>query len=639
MRPLDTRLFLLTMLPLALAAPAIAQESATRRAVDAFGERIGLEQVGLYGEGNVRGFDLQSSGAYRIEGSYFARHSSISDAALGGVSVRVGASGARLDYPSPSGAVDYRLRDTTGPSNWRVTTGLREYESFVIDASRLWVSEDGVLGLSANVIARPDAEWALGTEGSVYELGVVGRYEPSEAMRIRTVLSVARRLYNGDYGIVLDGATLPKPPLQRQNFSPNWAKLDARDITAGAILDGGSGDLAWVVSAFRASFVPERSDYTLLQVGEDGIGTATMFRTPERDFMSDSLEAKLFRTVSTGTLTHRFGAAARWRGTDAATVGGAPVELGPVDLSLRPGYGDPVETSDDGRRVQDRVDQATLSLMYDLAVSEWLTVRMGAHRSRYEKAVTALDGTHAGRREERWLYNASASWRVAPRTTLFASWVTGLEESGVAPARAVNRNEILPPVEAEQKEVGVRVGLGERMNLTGAAFELSKPTTGFRADGSFGHVGQVTHRGIEGSLAGQLRPGTSIVLGGFWLDAEIEGELVRTAVIGPTPAGVSEFRALASLEQELGFAPGWSADAYVTYDAERWVDARNTVKAPGHPWLNLGVRRRWRVADTDLLMRLVASNVFNRTGWWASANEQIWPAAPRAFRATLTATF
>lgn len=125
MRPLDTRLFLLTMLPLAFAAPAIAQESATRRAIDAFGERIGLEQVGLYGEGNVRGFDLQSSGAYRIEGSYFARHSSISDAALGGVSVRVGASGARLDYPSPSGAVDYRLRDTTGPSNWRVTTGLR----------------------------------------------------------------------------------------------------------------------------------------------------------------------------------------------------------------------------------------------------------------------------------------------------------------------------------------------------------------------------------------------------------------------------------------------------------------------------------------------------------------------------------
>ena len=503
----------------------------------------------------------------------------------------------------------------------------------------LLANEDEILGVSANVIVRPDAEWSLGAEGSVYELGLVGRYEPSVALRVRTVLSAARRRYNGDYGVVLTGASLPKPMLQRQNYSPNWAVLDAREITAGAILDGGSGDWSWVASAFRADYAPERTDYTLLQVGEDGTGRATLFRTPERDFVTDSLEAKLFRTVTSGTLTHRFGAAARWRGTDVATVGGARIDLGPIDLQHRPGYGGPVEAHDDGRRVQDRVDQATLSLMYDLAVDDRLTLRLGAHRSRYEKAVTTLDGAQAARREARWLYNASASWRVAPRTTLFASWVTGLEESGVAPTRAVNRNEILPPVEAEQKEVGVRVALGQGLNLTGAAFELSKPTTGFRADGSFGLVGQVTHRGVEGSLAGRLGRGTSIVLGGFWLDAEVEGELVRTGVIGRTPAGVSTFRALASLEQDLSFAPGWSADAYVTYDSERWVDARNTVRAPGHPWVNLGVRRRWRVADTDLSLRVVASNALNRTGWWASANEQIWPVAPRAFRATLTATF
>ncbi len=639
MRILDARLVLLTPLSLALAVPAVAQESATRRAADAFGERVGVEQVGLYSEGNVRGFDLQSSGAYRIDGSYIARHASISDAALSGVSVRVGASGARLDYPSPSGVVDYRLRETSGSSNWRVTTGFRDYGTFVIDVSRLWVSGDGSKGLSANVIARPDAEWGLGMEGSVYELGVVGRYQPSEALRLRTVLSAAQRRYSGDYGVALDGASLPEPALQNQNYSPDWGRFDAREITAGAILDGGSGDWAWAASAFRASFAPKRADYTLLRVGSDGIGTATMFRTPDRDFVSDSLEARLFRTLSAGALTHRFGMAARWRGTDVATIGGARVDLGPVDLSRRPDYGGPVDPHDDGRRILDRVEQATASLMYDLAVGEALTLRLGAHRSRYEKAVTALDGIHTRRREERWLYNGSANWRINPTTTLFVSWVTGLEEGGVAPVKAVNRNEILPPVEAEQKEVGMRVALSDHLNLTGAVFELSKPTTGFRADGSFGAVGQVTHRGVEGSLAGRLRPGTNIVLGGFWLDAEVEGELVRTSVIGDKPAGLSEFRAMASLEQELGFAPGWSTDAYVTYDAERWVDARNTVRAPGNLLVNLGVRRRWRVANTDLLMRVMVANAFDRTGWWANSGEQIAPIAPRTVRATLTATF
>ena len=57
----------------------------------------------------------------------------------------------------------------------------------------LLANEDEILGVSANVIVRPDAEWSLGAEGSVYELGLVGRYEPSEALRVRTVLSAARR--------------------------------------------------------------------------------------------------------------------------------------------------------------------------------------------------------------------------------------------------------------------------------------------------------------------------------------------------------------------------------------------------------------------------------------------------------------
>ena len=65
----------ITVLVLACAAatPAVAQDSAVRSAADAFGERVGIEQIGLYSEGQVRGFDLNASGAYRIEDAYFSR--------------------------------------------------------------------------------------------------------------------------------------------------------------------------------------------------------------------------------------------------------------------------------------------------------------------------------------------------------------------------------------------------------------------------------------------------------------------------------------------------------------------------------------------------------------------------------------
>src|SRR5687768_10283352 len=54
-------------------APAAAQDNAVSSAADAFGERAGIEQSGLYTESQVRGFDLNDSGAYRIDDAYFSR--------------------------------------------------------------------------------------------------------------------------------------------------------------------------------------------------------------------------------------------------------------------------------------------------------------------------------------------------------------------------------------------------------------------------------------------------------------------------------------------------------------------------------------------------------------------------------------
>ena len=64
------------VLTFAAAAPAAAQDNAVSSAADAFGERAGIEQSGLYTESQVRGFDLNDSGAYRIDDAYFSRAAS-----------------------------------------------------------------------------------------------------------------------------------------------------------------------------------------------------------------------------------------------------------------------------------------------------------------------------------------------------------------------------------------------------------------------------------------------------------------------------------------------------------------------------------------------------------------------------------
>lgn len=56
-----------------------ADERAVERAADAFGIRIGVEQIGLYNETQVRGFNLQDAGNYRIDDVYFAKSGGLID--------------------------------------------------------------------------------------------------------------------------------------------------------------------------------------------------------------------------------------------------------------------------------------------------------------------------------------------------------------------------------------------------------------------------------------------------------------------------------------------------------------------------------------------------------------------------------
>ncbi len=114
------------------ASTAAAQDSAVKSAADAFGERVGTEQSGLYSESQVRGFDLNDSGAYRIDDAYFSRAAALNDPVLAGVGVRVGVNAARLAYPAPSGVVNYRLREAGSGERAAARRGLARLRHAVV---------------------------------------------------------------------------------------------------------------------------------------------------------------------------------------------------------------------------------------------------------------------------------------------------------------------------------------------------------------------------------------------------------------------------------------------------------------------------------------------------------------------------
>jgi iron complex outermembrane receptor protein len=619
------------------AAPEPAPATATSAAEDAFGERVGIDQIGLYGESQARGFDLQSSGAYRIDGAYFVRAAPLSDSVASGLSVRVGVAATALDLPSPSGVVVYRLREP-GPANaLTVTTGLREYETPHLELLGTVVNRSGSLGVIAHALIRPHVNYPLGQKGPAHNAGAVVRWRPDEATSLRIFGAYAITRYDGSFAVVPADAAVPPPVRPRHDYSPAWAKADAQDLTGGLLFHHGWEGWSLDLSAIRSTNRANRSDFTILATDRDGDVVSTLYYTPPVETSADSGEIRLARTFAALGARHRIGIAARYRRSLVERAAATPFAAGTFTLRDGPAEVPQPTLPIAVPRGEDVVRQSIFSATYGIEFSDRAQLRLGAHRSRYDKRVLDFDDRASRRVQDTWLYNASVTWRPWRGLRLFASYVTGLEEVGVAPTSATNRGEVLPPVEARQTEVGARYELASGLNLIVAGFDIRKPTYGLRGDGAFALVGDVRHRGFEMSVAGRIGSGTKAVLGALILKPRVGGALVETGLVGRTPAGISRFNFIASVEQRLGSA--WSADAQFKYDGPREIDSANSAKAPGVAILDLGAGWDLGAVGVPASLRVQLLNVANAHGYYATASGFLGPLWSRTFRVLLTANF
>ena len=529
------RRFTMVVAALAIASSAQAQDSALNSAADAFGERVGTEQAGLYTETQVRGFDLSDGGAYRIDDAYFSRAAAMNDPVLAGVGVRVGVNAVRLAYPAPSGVVNYRLRQA-GPTNeLRLSAGMRDFGTRVVQGDGSFRS--GALSLAGGFVWRPTLHLAGGNEGRAFDVGGVGAWQISPSQRLRAFAMLYQRGYDGDYAVIASESAVPPSLETLHNYSPSWAYTDAVNSNFGVLYDARSGNFALDAAAFHSIFDITRADYTLIFADADGRASATTFRYPDYAKRSDSAEVRARWQFDASGFSHLLTTSLRGGRTTTDLTSTLAIPLGTFDLrSDDPPEGHELAWS--GTRGTDLVEQVTASAGYGIAWSDRAQLRFDIHRTRYDKDVLSIAGVHTAGVSETTLYDASAIVYLTDRTAVFGSWVTGLEESGVAPASASNRDEVLPPVEAEQFELGVRRAITPNLTLIAALFDVSKPTNGLRADGSFALVGERRHRGVEASIAGQLDANTRVILGAVAFESAVTGPLVDAGIVGEHAAGV-----------------------------------------------------------------------------------------------------
>ncbi|MFN3387739.1 MAG: TonB-dependent receptor domain-containing protein [Allosphingosinicella sp.] len=609
-----------------------ADENAVASAEDAFGTSVGNERVGLYSPFGARGFSPVQAGNVRINGLYIDYQADLSDRLIAGSNVRVGLTAQGYPFPAPTGVADFALRLPGAEAVASTVVGIGPFGGprVEVDAQLPLSDTFGVAaGLGIN-----GQEIYHGGDQRLLTAALVARWRPTDRVEIIPFWGLQQEDGQEAQPIIFtDGAYLPPEIERRRYFGPDWAKNEGRDVNYGLLATFGFGDWTLRGGAFRAVALDFRN-YTplFLNATPDGEADRVVVADRERRFASTSGELRLTRQLAEGDRLHLVHLMTRGRVRDRRYGGGQSYDLGRGRIDEPILAPEPDFTL--GPQTTDRVRQLTFGLGYHGLWRDVGELSLGVQRSFYEKAVVRPSGPLPVSESRPWLFNGTLSVLAGSRLALYAGYAKGLEESPVAPDIAVNRGEAPPAIITEQMDAGFRYALAKDLRLVAGLFDVRKPYFALDPGLVFRELGEVRNRGVELSLAGQITPRLSVVLGAVFLDAKVSGDAVDLGLIGPRPVGSIGRSVNGALNWDLPWVEGLSLDLAYQGTSDR-ATAEDGLVIPPRYVAALGGRYRFALSGKPATFRAQLASVNDVYGY-NNIGEGYYYNAPRQFQMSLT---
>ncbi len=626
----------LTAILLASATPALAQranENAVASAQDAFGTSVGNERVGLYFPQSARGFSPIQAGNVRINGLYFDYQGDLNQRLTSGSNVRVGLTAQGYPFPAPTGVADFSLRLPGSEAVASTVVGIGPFGGPRVEVdAQLPVTE--TLGIAAGV-GLNDQENYYGGDWRVLTTAVVARWRPADNIELIPFWSLQDESDGEAQPIIFTGGDhLPPEIPRRRYFGPEWAQNEGEDVNFGLLGTFGFGDWTLRAGAFR-SVAHDFRNFTpiFLDATPDGEANRQVIADQARRFASTSGELRLTRQFIEGDRLHLVHLMTRGRIRDRRYGGTQRLDFGPGRID------EPIAAPEPelvlGPQTTDQVRQITGGIGYE---GRWRGVgelTLGLQRTFYQKKVIRPSGPLPVSKASPWLFNGALSVIASDDLVFYAGYSKGLEESPVAPEVAVNNGEAPPAIITEQMDAGFRLNLTKTLRLVAGVFDVRKPYFALDPGKVFRALGEVRNRGIELSLAGQITPRLSIVLGAVLLDAQVSGDEVELGLIGNKPVGSIGRVMNGALNWDVPWIDGLSLDLSYESRSKTVANAGNSFVIPGRYIVSPGLRYRFELADKPATFRAQVGTLNNVYGF-SNIGEGFYYNQPRRFQMSLT---
>jgi iron complex outermembrane receptor protein len=647
LRPSRAKTFRIAAALLALSPPTAvyaqhASDDPLATANDAFGLTLGLESIGLYGPGLVRGFNPQAAGNVRIDGLYFDQQGALSNRVVEGSTIRIGVSEIGYAFPAPTGIVDYDLRhpgNGTPTATVVASAGPFQAKGLSVDGNLPLISTDLQLPIGASLQTSTQTAAGVnpGYTSSVANVGATPQWKPNAWLTFRGIFDWTQTTHAKTPPFVFTAGDYLPPYTPRGYYGQNWAEGRSLAENFGGIV---TARLAshWSVAAgvFRSiADAPVSFEDLYLKTLPNGSAEQFMVGNPDQRTASTSGEARLVGRFGTGSWRQDVVFLARGRDTLALYGGSDVVDVGPAFIDQ--GIQVPEPNFSYTARTQDRTGLCSAGVAYRAQWQGHGDFAVGVQQEDYDKNVSSPGLPPARLTDLPLRVYENAALALGDRVTAYTGYTQGLEDSGAVPSVAANRGTILPDARTWQTDAGFRFLLTSKLKLIAGVFEIQKPYFNFDTNNVDRQLGVQRARGVELSLSGEVVPNLNVAVGALLGEVKIIGSNLADEGVGTTAFGQPHNQGTINANYMFPWLPALSADITVQHFGTSPASVDDVTQNPAQTVLFAGARYRFKLWGNPATLRVQVQNATNYYFWGMNYSPGFYQIQPRAYFAYLAA--
>lgn len=549
------------------------------------------------------------------------------------VEVLKGSSALYYGFTSPAGVVNMVTKRAQSQPNASLTLSTNEFGQYVVhaDVGRQF-GDANQFGLRVNAAGGQLRNAIDGFRGAKQLVAAAVDWRVTDSFVLKADIEDIRRSAVEQASITTLAAvnnviTLPRIPDPTKLLTGKWA------LTSGYIVNDQfradyfiNPDWAAMAEIGRADTNRERRASSQMQNYNvtTGAGTLRVALTRGQTYINENGRGELAGRFLTAFLDHdlTLGAMRNKRyqnGPSQQVINLAQNLYDPVVLA------EPLLTQTLTFSPQDITDKGLYAFDRIRIGAQW-QVQLGVRHTDYKNISV---GTVYAVKNNTPAYGLL--WKPRPDTSVYASYIEGLEEGGTAPLTTNNPGQVLAPGISKQKEVGVRSEAIAGLTISGAYFTIDRASAYTNAANFFVLDGRTKYKGFEYSVSGEIGRQVSVYLSGLFLDAKQE-QAQNTALIGKTPDNTPKQTHSLFGEYRPAFLPGFGVNAGAYYISKRPVNNLEQGYIPGYTLFNVGARYTMKIAGCQTTFLGYLENVGDKRYWSGAGGGILAVGLPRTLK-------